>query len=139
MLAYPITLKPDDNGTVLATSRDFPELTTFGDDNEEALLHAIDALEEAIAARIANREEVPRPSRGRRKAALPSQIALKVLIYQAMREARVNKAELARRLAWHGPQVDRLLNIRHATRLDHIDAALAALNKRPDISIVDRG
>ncbi len=138
MLAYPIRLKPDDNGTVLATSRDFPELTTFGDDHEDALLHAVDALEEAIAARIASREEVPSPSRGKHKAALPTQTALKVLIYQAMGERRVNKAELARRLAWHGPQVDRLLNIRHATRLDHIDAALAALNKRPDISIVDR-
>ena len=36
MIAYPITLENDD-GTVLATSPDFPELTTFGDDPEEAI------------------------------------------------------------------------------------------------------
>ena len=31
MLTYPILLENDD-GTVLVTSPDFPELTTFGDD-----------------------------------------------------------------------------------------------------------
>jgi len=31
-----------------------------------------------------------------------------------MRAARVRKAELARRLIWHLPQVDRLLDLRHA-------------------------
>ncbi len=55
MLNYPITLTPDDNGTVTTTSKGFPEVTTFGDDNDDALLHAIDAIEEAIAARIAGR------------------------------------------------------------------------------------
>ena len=44
MLSYPIELE-DDDGTVLATSRDFPELTTFGDDRAEALARAVDALE----------------------------------------------------------------------------------------------
>ena len=51
MLAYPINLE-DDDGTLLATSPDFPELTTFGDDREEAIARAVDALEQAIAARI---------------------------------------------------------------------------------------
>ena len=64
MLAYPISLRRDDNDTYLATSRDFPELTTFGDDRDDALLHAVDALEEAIAARIAHQEDIPAPSAG---------------------------------------------------------------------------
>ena len=34
MLAYPITLEHDD-GMLLVTSLDFPEVTTFGDDREE--------------------------------------------------------------------------------------------------------
>lgn len=137
MLEYPITLTLDKNDTVLATSKDFPEVTTFGEDYDDALFHAIDAVEEAIAARIANREDVPQPSRGKYKVALPTQTTLKVLIYQVMKEKGVKKSELAKRLSWHGPQVDRLLNIRHATRLDHIDAALAALDKRPEVTIVD--
>lgn len=63
MLAYPITLE-DDDGTIMARSPDFPELTTFGDDREEALARAVDALEEAIAARIHDRRDIPAPSRG---------------------------------------------------------------------------
>ena len=62
-LAYPITLEPDD-GTLLATSPDFPELTTFGNDREEAVARAVNALEEAIVARIHDRREVPKPSGG---------------------------------------------------------------------------
>ena len=64
MLAYPIVLA-DDDGAVLATSPDFPELTTFGDDREEALARAGDALQEAIAARIHDRKDIPPPSRAR--------------------------------------------------------------------------
>ena len=36
----------------VAASPDFPELTTFGDDRDEALARAVGALEEAVAARI---------------------------------------------------------------------------------------
>ena len=136
MFAYPIKLEADDNGTVLATCKDFPELATFGDDNDDALLHAVDALEEAIAARIANREEIPQPSKGRHVVALPTQTAVTAIVYQSMHDVGVNKAELARRLAWHGPQVDRLLDIHHATRLDHVDSALAVMGKRLNVSEV---
>ena len=63
MLAYPIHLEPDDNDTHLATSPDFPELTTFGDDRDDAITHAIDALEEAISVRIRYGEDIPLPRR----------------------------------------------------------------------------
>ena len=129
-MAYPIKLTKDTNGTVMATSPDFSELTTWGEDRDDALLHALDALEEAIAARIAAREPVPDPSKGRNRVVLPTQTAVKVLLYKTMRARRVTKAELARRLTWHAPQVDRLLDIRHASRLEHIDAAMAALKSR---------
>ena len=50
---------------MLATSPDFPELTTFGDDREEAVARAVHALEEAIAARIHDRKDIPRRHRAR--------------------------------------------------------------------------
>lgn len=40
---------------------DFPELTTFGDTREEALSYTVSALEKAIAARIASRDDIPSP------------------------------------------------------------------------------
>ena len=115
---YPIKLTRDEDGSLLATSVDFPELTTFGDDREDALRHAVDAIEEAIAARIAHRREIPQPSKGRNRVHLPTQTEIKVLLYIAMREQGVRKSELARRLRWHLPRVDRLLNLNHASRVD---------------------
>ena len=52
-----------------------------------------------------------------------------------MREEGVRKADLARRLGWHAPQVDRLLDLRHASRLEHYDAAFAALGRRIAVSL----
>ena len=47
-----------------------------------------------------------------------------------MRAQRVGKAELGRRLNCHLPQIDRLLDLGHDSRLDQLEAALAALGKR---------
>ena len=54
-----------------------------------------------------------------------------------MRTAGVGGAELARRLRWHRPQVDRLLNVHHGSRLDQLEAALSVLGKRMSILLVD--
>ena len=129
MLAFPITLE-DDDGTVLATSPDFPELTTFGDDREEAIARAVHALEEAIAARIHDRKDIPPPSQGQTYAILPTLTSVKMMLYQGMRDQGIGKAELARRLGWHMPQVDRVLDLQHRSRLDQMDAALGAIGRQ---------
>jgi antitoxin HicB len=54
-LTYPIKLEPDDNGTLLVTCPALPEVTTFGEDEADAIEHARDAIEEAIAARMADK------------------------------------------------------------------------------------
>ena len=134
MLAYPITLT-DDDGTILATSPDFPELTTFGDDRAEALARAVDALEEAIAARVHDRKDIPQPSLGQTYAVLPTLTSVKVLLYRGMREQGIGKAELARRLGWHLPQVDRVLDIQHRSGLEQLDTALGAIGQRLHVTM----
>ena len=136
MLSYPISLE-DDDGTVMVTSPDFPELTTFGDDRDEALARAVDALEEAIAARIHDGRDIPSPSDGKPRATLPTLTAIKVILYQGMRDQGIGKAELARRLGWHLPQVDRVLDVQHRSRLDRLDAALGAIGRRLEVRVKD--
>lgn len=136
VLTYPVKLAPDED-TVLVRSPDFREIITFGEDREDALHHAVGAFEEAIAARIHYRKDIPKPSRGRIRVALPTQTALKVLLYQAMREEGVTKSKLAQRLNWHGPQVDRLFEMKHASRLDQLDSAFRALGRRLSVDIED--
>ncbi len=133
MLAYPIMLD-EREGAVLATSPDFPELVTSGDDQDEAVASAVQALEQAIAACIRDRKDVPPPSQGAAYAILPTLTSVKVMLYQHMREQGVSKAELARRLGWHLPQVDRVLDLQHRSWLDQIDAALAAIGWQLHVS-----
>ena len=133
MLTYPIRLE-EDEGTVMATSPDFPELTTFGDDRDDVLMRAVDALEEAIAARIHAGQNIPPPSKGEVRVGMPTLTAVKVILYQGMRDDGVGKAELARRLGWHLPQVDRVLDIQHRSRMDQMDAALGVIDRQLHVS-----
>ena len=66
MLAYPVNLIDEYDGTVLVTPPDFPEPTTFGAVRAAPLAHAVRASEEAIASRIHARMDVPAPTAPRR-------------------------------------------------------------------------
>ena len=137
MFDYPVTLTPDD-GTVLVTFPDVPEAITFGADMDEALLQAIDALESALSFYVDDRKPLPVPSKPRRgqKTVRPSALeCAKLGVYRAMTEQGIKKSELARRLGWHMPQVDRLFDLRHASRLDQIEAAARALGRQVEVSV----
>jgi antitoxin HicB len=136
MEIYPVTLERDED-TILVSFLDIPQAHTFGNTEGEALARAVAALETAIAALMSDRKSIPRPSpaRGRQTVALPPLSAAKIGLYRAMRAGRVSKAELGRRLKWHAPQVDRLLDLRHASRLDQLDQALRAIGKRLVIGV----
>ena len=60
----------------------------------------------------------------------------KVALYNTMLENKVNKAELGRRLNWHLPQVDRVLDVRHASRVDQLEQARGAVGKRLELHVV---
>jgi antitoxin HicB len=133
MRAYPATLSPDQDGGFTVTFRDVPEAITEADTREEALLRAEDALESALAMYIAAKEPLPASSKaeaGEEMVPLSALGMAKTALYDAMREQSVCRAELARRLRWHLPQVSRLLDLRHASRMEHVEAALAALGLR---------
>ena len=137
MLRYRVKLSKDTNGTILADIPAVPEAHTFGDDRDEARLRAVDALETALMGYLADRREIPAADGSQRgdSVVLPALTEAKLALYQAMRAARVGKAELGRRLNWHLPQVDRLLDLRHASRLDQLEAAFLALGKRVSVEI----
>jgi antitoxin HicB len=142
MLRYPIHLEPDDNGTFLATCPALPEVTTFGDDKADALRRAVAAIEEALAARIADGQDIPTPpKRGvdpqalRDAVRLPLMTELKVSLYHALRHSDITRAELMRRLKWNRESVDRLFRLDHASRLDQLEAAFHALGKDIDVRI----
>ena len=137
MFDFPVMLTPDE-GTMLVTFPDVPEAITFGADTDEALMYAVDALESALSFYVDDRKPLPIPSKPKRgqKTVRPSALeCAKLGVYQAMMEQGIRKSELARRLGWHMPQVDRLFDLRHASRLDQIEAAARALGRHIEVSV----
>lgn len=132
MLDYPIFITPDGDG-FLVTCPDLPEVTSDGDTVEEVLANGADAVEEALAGRLDDFEPIPRPSPGEATVSVSSLIGLKVLLFWAMHEAGMTRADLMRALGWPRNQVDRLFMPRHATRLDQFDAAFGAIGRRVDM------
>ena len=139
MLRYPVKLSKDTNKTILVDVPDIPEAHTFGEDREEALLRAPDAIESALMCYIDLRHDIPMPRAGAKGpfATLPALTEAKLALYTAMRTAKVGKAELARRMNCHMPQVDRLLDLRHTSRLDQLETAFRALGKQLSIQICE--
>ena len=125
MLRYPVKLSKDTNGTILVDVPDIPEAHSFGEDRAEALMRAADAIETALMLYIEDRRDIPVPSTARGKTVtLPALTDAKIGLYRAMRAQKIGKAELARRLNCHLPQIDRLLDLAHDSRLDQLEAAL---------------
>ena len=137
MFDYPVVLEAQPEGGFVVTFPDVPEAITQGEDEAEALLYAVEALESALLFYINDRTPLPVPSAAAgRPTVRPSALeCAKLGVYQAMMEQGIKKSELARRLGWHLPQVDRLFNLSHASRFDQIEAAARALGRHVEVRI----
>lgn len=136
-MRYAVTLT-DEDGAVVARVPDVPEALTFGENRDDALARALDAIETALMGAMAAREDIPAPKAiGRHHVTLPALSAAKIELYRAMRSAGVGKAALAKKLDIALPQIDRLLDLRHASRLDALERALAALGKTLRVEVTD--
>jgi antitoxin HicB len=133
MRQYPVDLTLDDNGTILVRFPDVPGAITYGENETDALAHAVDALETALSLYVSTKRPIPVPSRakrGQRWVVLTALSEAKLGLYESMRASRTGKAALARKLNCHLPQIDRLLDLTHKSRLDQLEAAFLALGKR---------
>jgi len=136
-MQYPVTITPDD-GQFTVTFPDVPEAVTFGETRDEALQRAPDALLTIFDAFMKDRRDIPVPSQTTGDAIeLPVLESAKIELYRAMRAGNIGKSELAKRLHWHLPQVDRVLRVRHGSQLDQMEAAFAALGKKLVLTVVD--
>src|SRR5580700_7224988 len=137
---YPASFLSEDRKGFHVRFPDFPEALTGGDDLEDTQVQAADCLAEAIAGRIARGDEIPEPSeakRGQHLISVPLYLAPKLALYLAMRERRLPNTELSKRLGVSETVVRRMLNPRHHTKPEKIQAALAVLGKRIVVTFED--
>jgi len=138
MLAYPVELTPDGK-FLMVTFPDIPEANSQGDSVEDALEMAKDALETALDFYFDAGRAVPAPSkpkRGQHVVPLRASVAAKVLLLNEMAAQKVRPSELARRLQMTRSEVTRLVNIRHASKIDAVAAALKVLGKTLEMRTV---
>ena len=129
---YPARLKRFGPDEIVVSFRDLPECLTSGADETEALTEAADALEEAIAGRIDDRESIPRPSprrAGERLVSVPADTAAKAALWVALRESGTSRVALAARLGIDEKVVRRMLDPRHRSSANRIHEALRALGR----------
>ena len=138
MLAYPVKLKKDSNGSLLVTFPDIPEAAASAHKEAKALSQAREALESALEFYFEDSRAVPMPSapkRGQPVVTLSASMSGKVLLLNEMLAQDVRPADLARRLGTTPQAVNRLTNLRHATKIDGLADAFQALGKRLELRV----
>jgi antitoxin HicB len=58
-------------------------------------------------------------------------------MYESMLQSGIKKSQLARKMKLHRQEIERLLDFEHATSLNKIESAFAAMGKRLHIEVAD--
>ena len=128
-------------GGYVVTFPDFGYGVTQGENDEEAMEMAQDLLMLTIGDYIRAGKPLPLPARRRgakfRAVPLPALQSAKVDLYTAFQASCLKKSEFARRIGIPKTHIERLFSLRHHSRLNQIEAALAALGKRLHVEARD--
>ena len=119
---------------------DVPEAITQGRDMADARAMAEEALGLALLTYPARALPLPKPrAKGRNlvEIAVVPDVAAKIAVLEAFRDAGISKSELARRLGKDEKEVRRILDQKHATKLPALTAALRALGKRLVVGVME--
>lgn len=136
---YPIKMRKQREGGYAITFVDFPEAITQGESKQDALLQAVDCLEEAVANRIALKQDLPYPSKPTTRqttVTLHATIAAKAALYVTVRSKKVSNVQLARKLKCDEKEVRRLLDPYYVSKLPRIEHALEILGKRLQVGVI---
>jgi antitoxin HicB len=108
---------------------------------DEASLMAQDLLKTIIGDHMKHLQPLPCAKKRRgskyRLISLPALQSAKVELYREFLQSSLRKADLARRVGAAKSNIDRLFDLRHASRLEQIENAFRALGKRLVIDVSD--
>ncbi len=128
---YPYSVKQSADGAWQVRFKDVPEALTEGATAAEAHALATDALLAALGGLTKLKRDLPAPSAaGDFCVVVPILQSAKLALYQAMREAGLNKVTLAHQLGKQEGEVRRMLDLDHSTRVESLEQALGHLGKR---------
>lgn len=137
-MKFPALFDPAPEGGFTVTFRDIPEAITEGDTLEEAEAMALDALVTAMEFYFDDGRPVPEPSKprkGERIVALPLSVAAKVALLNARLESGAKPVDVARAMGIKPQEMTRVFDLQHATKIDTIAAAMAAMGYKLDLQV----
>jgi predicted RNase H-like HicB family nuclease len=141
MYDYAIRFDQDSAG-IAVFCRDLPELNSFGDDREHAIAQAVDAIETTLSIYVEQRRAIPEatpPEADEQVITLPAVTVAKIALWNEMMKRGMRKADLRRLLDVAQTQGDRLVDFLHTSKMEQLEAALAALDTSIRVSAPDQG
>lgn len=130
---YPVLLTSAEEGGFVVTCRDLPQLITQGENKDDALLEASDAMDEVFAIYMNDGVAFPIPSeaqRGEFVVSPPAETVAKAALAVALLEAGLTKVQLAKKLGVDEKEVRRMLNPHYHSKLPRIAQAIQLLGKK---------
>ncbi|MCH5442678.1 hypothetical protein L2D25_14555 [Salmonella enterica subsp. enterica serovar Muenchen] len=139
MFNYAVKLEHDpDTKSWIATCRDLPLFNSAGDSVDDALLESVDGAIVALSIEIDARRPIPaasHPEDGEYVIHLPVLVVMKAALHNAMIATGTRKSDLARSMGMKGPQIDRLLDVCHSSKVETVELALQQLNRTVQVSV----
>ncbi|EBD5992702.1 hypothetical protein FQU54_08595 [Salmonella enterica subsp. diarizonae] len=139
MFNYAVKLEHDpDTKSWIATCRDLPLFNSVGDSVDDVLLESVDGAIVALSIEIDARRPIPaasQPEEGEYVIHLPVLVVMKAALHNAMIATGTRKSDLARSMGMKGPQIDRLLDVCHSSKVETVELALQQLNRTVQVSV----
>ncbi|HDL8052677.1 TPA: hypothetical protein U5E31_001962 [Yersinia enterocolitica] len=136
---YPASYTHDEaSGEYHIHYRDFPELGSVTYSVDDIELEAQDGIKNGIAAQIEEQRPVPAPSAlqsGDIAIHVPILVRLKAELHNAMLTTQTRKADMARKLGLNAAQMDRLLDVYYASKVEALEQALYLLGFEADVAV----
>lgn len=139
MYDYAVRFETDGEPGIAVFCRDLPELNSYGENEEHALREAVDAIETTLSLYVDQRRAIPAATPaepGEHVIALPAVTVAKIHLWNEMVARGMRKADLCRLLDLKPVTADRLVDFLHASKIEQIEKALAAMGKRLQVSLV---
>ncbi|WP_369311780.1 hypothetical protein [Providencia rettgeri] len=120
---------------------DFPNIQGVTFCKEDVELEAEEVLSATLADFITIRKPIPLPQKNSKNAFpvyLPITTCLKIALHNAILETKTLRVDLARKMNINAQQIERLLDIHHASKVEVLEQALYLLGYDAHVTVQKR-
>ena len=129
---YPVQLIDNHEGGYILHFKDLPEIESEIWALDELKETGVDALVTALDLYFEHKKIFPNPSKpqeGECLISLPISIVAKMLLLNAMVASNIRASDLAKKMNIKPQEVNRIIDLRHNTKIDTLQKAMQSIGK----------